>query len=330
MPSSRGSSQTRDWTLASCIAGGFCFYHLSHQVIQFSSITQSCLTLCDPVDCSTPGFPVHHQLQEFAQIHVHQVSDAIQPSHLLLFPSPPAFSLSQQQSLSNEPVLGIRWPKYWNFSISPSNEYSGLISFRIDWFDLVVQGTLKNLLQHHSSKASILWHSVFFMVQLSYPYMTNRKTIALTRWTFVGKVVSLLFNILSRLVSFSSKGQASFNLMAAVTICTDLEPKKIKSVTVSIVSPFICHEVMELDTMILVFWMLSFKPNFSLSFFTFIKRLFSFSSLSGIRVVSSARLLIFLQTILIPACGSCSLAFLMMYSACKLNKPGLSHDVLCM
>ena len=98
MPSSRGSSQTRDWTLVSCIAGGFCFYHLSHQGIQFSSVTQACLTLCDPVDCSTPGFPVHHQLQEFAQIHVHWVSDAIQSSHLLLFPSPPALSYPATES----------------------------------------------------------------------------------------------------------------------------------------------------------------------------------------------------------------------------------------
>ena len=157
MPSSRGSSQIRDWTLVSCIAGGFCFYHLSHQGIQFGSVTQSCLTLCDPMDCSMPGFPVHHQLPELVQIHVCRVSDAIQPSHLLLSPSPPAFSLAQQQSLSNESVLGIRWPKYWNFSISPSNEYSGLIFFRIDWFDLLeVQGTLKSLLQHRSSKAPIL------------------------------------------------------------------------------------------------------------------------------------------------------------------------------
>ena len=174
---------------------------------KISSVAQLCPALCNPTDCSTPGFPVHHQLQEFAQIHVHQVSDAIQPSHLLLFPSPPAFSLSQQQSLSNEPVLGIRWPKYWNFSISPSNEYSGLISFRIDWFDLVVQGTLKNLLQHHSSKASILWHSVFFMVQLSYPYMTNRKTIALTRWTFAGKVMSLLFMLSSLVIAFPPRSK---------------------------------------------------------------------------------------------------------------------------
>ena len=170
---------------------------------QFSSVAQSCLTLCDPMNCSTPGFPVHHQLLELAQTHVHRVGDAVQPSHPLSSPSPPAFSLSQHQVFSNESVLCIRWPNYWSFSfsISPSNEYSGLISLRIDWFDLLaVQGTLKSLLQHHSSKASILQCSAFFMIQLSHPYMTTGKTIALTRWTFVGKVMSLLFNMLSRLV----------------------------------------------------------------------------------------------------------------------------------
>ena len=128
---------------------------------------------------------------------------AIQPSHPLLSPSPPAFNLSQHQDLFQGVSLRIRWPKYWSFSlsISPSNEYSGLISFRMDWFDLLaVQGTLKSLLQHHNLKESFLWHSAFFMVQLSHPYMTTGKAIALTRWTFVGKVMSLLFNMLSRLV----------------------------------------------------------------------------------------------------------------------------------
>ena len=127
--------------------------------------------------------------------------------------------------LSNESVLHIRWPKYWSnyFSFSPSNEYSGLISFRMDWFDiLAVQGTLKSLLQHHSSKALILWGSAFFMVQLSRPYMTAEKTIALIRQNFIGKVMSLLFNTLSRLViAFFPKDQASFNLMVSVTICSD-------------------------------------------------------------------------------------------------------------
>ena len=136
----------------------------------FSSVIQSCLTLCNPVDCSTPGFPVHHQLLEFTQTHVHQVGDAIQPSHPLSSPSPPAFNLSQYQVFSNESVLHIRWPKYWSFSISisSSKEYPGVISFRIDWLGLLaVQGTLKSLLQHHSSEASILQLSAFFMVQLS-------------------------------------------------------------------------------------------------------------------------------------------------------------------
>ena len=141
--------------------------------------------------CSTPGFPVHHQLPELAPTHVHQFSDAIQPSHPLSSPSPPAFNFSQHQGLfSSELVLCIRWPKYWsfNFSISPSNEYSGLIFFRIDWFDLLA-GTLMSLLQYHSSNASILQHSAFSMVQLSHPYMTTGKTIALTIQTFVSKVI---------------------------------------------------------------------------------------------------------------------------------------------
>ena len=312
---------------------------------------------------------------------------------------------------SNEPALCIRWPKYWSFSfISPSNEHPGLICFRMDWFDLLaVQGTLKSLLQHHRWKASILQHLAFFIVQLSHPYMTTGKTSI--RWTFVDKVMSLLFNMLSvqfssvqslshvrlfatpwtaagqaslsitnsrsllKLMSiesvmpssylilchplllltpippsirvFSNEStlrmrwpkywsfsfsispicclgwsqfsfQASFNFMAAIIFCSDFRasppPKKIKSATVS---PSICHEVMGPDAMILVFWMLSFKPIFSLSSFTFIKRLFSSSSLSAIRVVSSAylRLLIFLPSILIPACASSSPAFLVMYSA---------------
>ena len=149
-------------------------------------------------------------LLELAQTHGHRVSDGIQPSHPLSSPSPPALSLSQHQGLSSELALHIRWPKFWSFSfsISPSNEYSGLIFFRIDWFDLLaVQGTLKGLLQHHSSKASILHCSVFFKVQLSHPYLTTGKTIALTRRTFVGKVMSLLFNMLSRFVHSFSKEQ---------------------------------------------------------------------------------------------------------------------------
>ena len=149
--------------------------------VQFSSAAQLCPTICDPMDCSTPGFPVHHQHPELAQTHFHRVDGAIQPSHPLLlllsiFPSIRVFS--------NESVLHIRWPKPWSFSfsISLSNEYSGLTSFRMDWLDLLaVQGTLKHLLQHHSLKVSILLCSLFFMVQLSHPYMTTGKTIALTK-----------------------------------------------------------------------------------------------------------------------------------------------------
>ena len=155
------------------------------------------------MDCSTPGLPVHHQLPEFTQT---QSIELVMPSihlilccHLLLLPS----IFPSIRVFSNESALRIRWPKFWSFSfnISPSNEHPGLISFRMDWLDLLaVQGTLKSLLQQHSSKVSILRSSAFFVVQLSHPYMTTGKTTALTRWTFVDKVMSLLFNMLSRLV----------------------------------------------------------------------------------------------------------------------------------
>ena len=171
--------------------------------VQFSSVTQSCPTLCDPMNRSMPGLPVHHQLPESTQTYVHRVCDAIQPSHPLSSPSPPASIFPSIRVFSNESALRIRWPKYWSFSfnISPSNEHPGLISFKMDWLDLLaVQGTLKSLLQHHSSKASILWCSAFFVVQLSHLYVTTGKTIALTRWTFVGKVMPMLLNMLPRLV----------------------------------------------------------------------------------------------------------------------------------
>ena len=158
--------------------------HLKEGSVQFNSVTQSCLTLCEPMNRSTPDLPVHHQLPEFTQTHVHQVGDAIQPSHPLLSPSPPAPNPSQHQVFSNESTLHMRWPKYWSFSfsISPSNENPGLISFRMNWLDLLaVQETLKSLLQHHNLKASFLQCSAFFMVQLSHLYMTTGKTIALTR-----------------------------------------------------------------------------------------------------------------------------------------------------
>ena len=172
-------------------------------IYQFSSVTQSCLTLCDPMNCSKPSLPVHHQLPEFTQTI--SIESVMPSSHLILChpllllpPIPPSIRV-----FSNESTLRMRWPKYcsFSFSIIPSKEIPGLISFRMDWLDLLaVQGTLKSLLQHHSSKASILWRSAFFTVQLSYPYMITGKTIALTRWTFVGKVMSLLLNMLSRLV----------------------------------------------------------------------------------------------------------------------------------
>ena len=143
----------------------------------FCSVAKLCPTLCGLMDCCTPGFSVLHYLPEFAQTRVHWVGDAFQPSHALMPPSPPAVHLSQIRVFSNVLALQIRWLKNWSFSISPSNEYSGLIFFRIDCFDLLaVQGTLKNLLQHHSLKVSILRHSAFFMVQLSHPYMTPGKT----------------------------------------------------------------------------------------------------------------------------------------------------------
>ena len=170
--------------------------------VQFSSVAQSCPTLCNPMNRSTPGLPVHHQLPEFTQTRVLRVRDAIQPSHPRLSPSLPPIPPSIRV-FSNESTLRMRCPKYWSFSFSviPSKEHTGLISFRMDWLDLLaVQGTLKSLLQHHSSKASNLWCSAFFTVQLSHPYMTTGKTIALTRRTLVGKVMSLLFNMLSRLV----------------------------------------------------------------------------------------------------------------------------------
>ena len=186
--------------------------------------------------------------------------------------------------------------------------------FKINWFDLLaVQETLKSFLQHHSSKASILQCSAFFTVQLSHPYMTTGKTIALTRWTFVDKVISLLFNMLSRLViTFLPRSKRLFISWLQSPSAVILEPKKIKSDPVSTVSQSICHEVMGPDAMILVFWMLSFQPTFSLSSCTFIKRLFSSSSLSAIRVVSSVylKLLIFLPAIWIPACASSSPAVL--------------------
>jgi len=180
---------------------------------------------------------------------------------LLLLPLPPSIRV-----FSNESTLHMRWPKYWSFSFSivPSKEIPGLISFRMDRLDLLaVQGTLKSLLQQHSSKASILQRSAFFTVQLSHPYMTTGKTIALTRRTFVGKVMSLLLNMLSRLViTFLPRSNRLLISWLQSPSAVILEPPKIKSDTVSTISPSISHEVMGPDAMIFVFWTLSFKPTF--------------------------------------------------------------------
>ena len=170
------------------------------QSVQFSSVAQSCLTLCDPMDCSMPGLPVHHQFLELTQTHVHWVGDRWTISSSVV---PFSFYLQSFSASGSFPMsqFSSDGQSMFSFSISPSNEHPGMISFRMDWLDLLaVQGTLKSLLQHHSSKASILWHSACFIVQLSHPYMTIGKAIALTRWTFVGKVMSLLFNMLPRLI----------------------------------------------------------------------------------------------------------------------------------
>ena len=178
-------------------------YHITYSVYQFSSVTQSCPTLWDPMDCrcQTSLF-----ITNFQSLFKLMSIESVMPSNHLILCRPLLFTPSIFPSIrvfSKESVLRIRWPKYWSFSfnMSPSNEHPGLISIRMDWLDLLaVQGTLKSLLQHHSSKASVLGCSAFFMVQLSHPYMTTGKTIALTRWTFVGKIKSLLFNMLSRFV----------------------------------------------------------------------------------------------------------------------------------
>ena len=210
MPSSRRSSRPRDGTQVSYVSciGRQVLYHLSHlgspnftstwTFTSVNSVAQSFPTLCNPMYYSTPGLPVHCQLPEFTQTHVHWVGDAIQPSNPLSSPSTPTFNLSQDQSLFKRVSFSHQMAKYWSFSfsISPSNEYLGLISFRMDWLDLIaVQGTLKRLIQHHSSKASILQHSAFFIVQFSHPYMTTGKTIALTRQTFVSKVINILVKV---------------------------------------------------------------------------------------------------------------------------------------
>ena len=208
------------------------------------------------MDCSTPGFPITNSWSLLKLMSIRSVkpfSHHILCCSLLLLPS----IFPSIRVFSNKSALPIRWPDYWSFSfnISPSNEHIGLTSFKMNWLDLLaVQGTLKSLLQHHSSNTSILRHSAFFTVQLSHPYMTTGKIIALTRWTFVGKIMSLLFYMLSRLViTFLPRSKRLLISWLQSPSVVILEPKKIKSDTVSTVYPSICHEVMGPDAMIFVF-----------------------------------------------------------------------------
>ena len=248
------------------------------------------------MDYSMPGFPV--QLPELAQIHVNWVGDAVQPSHPLSSTSSPAFNLSQHQDLFQWVSSSHRMVKVLEFQHQFLQWIFRTDFLWIDRFDLLaVQGTLKSLLQHHSWKASILWCSAFFIPQLTYSYMTTWKTIALTRQTFVVKVMPLLFTMLSMfIIAFLTRSKHVLILWLWSPSAIILEPKKIKSVTESIVFPSIWHEVVGLDATIFVFWILSCKLDFSLSSFTFLKIIFS-SLLSSIRVMAFVymRLLLFLQ-----------------------------------
>ena len=225
--------------------------------VQISSVTQSCLTFSTPCTAACQASLSNTNSQSLPKLIS---TESVMPSNHLILYHPllflPSMSLCIRIFL-NESVLHIRWPKYWSFSfnISPSNEYPGLISFRMDWLDiLAVQGTLKSLLQHHSSKASILLCSTFFIVQLSQLYMTTGKAIALTRWTFADKVMSLLFNMPSRVVTtFLPRSKWRLISWLQSPSAMILEPHKIQSATVSTVSPSMCYEVMGPDAMILVF-----------------------------------------------------------------------------
>ena len=290
------------------------------------SVTQFCPTHCDPIDCNTPGFPIHHHLPELAQTHFHWVNDAIQPSHPVSSPSP-AFDLSQHQGVLNESVLHIRWPNYQSFSfnISPSSEYTGLISFRMDWLDLLAaQGTLKSLLPTtHFKSINLLALSLLYGPTL-HIHTWHWKNHRFDYVDLCQQVMSLLFNMLSRLViAFLPRSKHLLISWLQSPFTVIWEPKKIKSHCFHCFPIYLSwsdgtgyHDLRFLNV--------EFKPAFSCSSFTFIKRLFSSFLLSTIRLMSSAylRLLIFLPAILIPACASSSWAFLRMYSAYKLNKQG--------
>ena len=228
----------------------------------FCSVTKLCPTLCSHMDCrltGSPSFTISRSLLKLMSIELAMLSNRLILCCLLLllpsiFPSIRVFS--------SESARHIRWPKCWwfSFSISLFDVYSKLISFRTEWFDLlVIWGTLKSLLRHHSLKASILQRSAFFTVQLSHPYMTTGKTIALTMWTFFGKVISLLSHILSRFVTvFLPRSKCVLIAWQQSLLTVILEPRKRKSVTASTFPPSVCHEVMGPDAMILVFWNVKF------------------------------------------------------------------------
>ena len=281
--------------------------------------------LCDSMDCSTPGLPVPRHLSEFGQVRVHCISDAVQPSHLLT-PSSSALDLSQHQGLFQ-----------WVFCVHQITktlklQFQNVLPVNIQGWSPLRLTSLISLLSKGFSRvfsSTTLWRHQFFGVlafftaQLSQPYVTTEKTIVLTIWTFAGRVMSLLFNILSwfviPLLPRNSRLLISWLQSRSAVI---LEPKRRKSVIISTLSPSICHAVMGPDAMILVFLIFSLKPALSLSSFTLIKKLFSSSLLSAIRVVSSAylKLLMFLLPVLIPVCKSSSPAFLMMCLAYRLNK----------
>ena len=284
------------------------------------SVAKSCPTVCNPMDSSMPGSLVLHYLPEFAQIHVHWVGYL--SNHLILCCPPSSFTFNLSQHWDHFQWVGFlhQVAKVLELQLQQQffHEYSGLISFRIDWLDLLaVRETLKSVLQHHGLKASVLWHSAFFMDQLSHLYLTSGEYIALALQNFVDKVMSLLFNTLSRFAIASiprSKGLLIPWLQSPSAVI--LEPKERKLVTASTFSHSICPEVMAPDAMIIVFLMLSFKPDFSLCSFTLIKRLFSSSSLSAIRVESTAclRLLIFLPASLFQLLIHPAWHFCIMYS----------------
>ena len=253
--------QFRRNVLIFCFCSSLCSVHLLSRVWLFVTPWTAALQASCP--SPTPSLPTFISIEP-----VMPSNHLILCRPLLLLPS----IFPRIRVFSSESALHIRWPKYWSFSfISPSNEHPRLISFRMDWLDLLaVQGTLKSLLQHHSLKASIPLHSAFFTVQLSHPYMSTGKTITLTWWTFVGKVMSLLCNMLSRLViAFLPRGKRLLISWLESPSAVILKPPKITSTNLSIVSPSVCHEVIGPDAMIIVFWMLSFKPTFPTHLFHF-------------------------------------------------------------